>query len=469
MIIPVVLSGGMGSRLWPMSRRLSPKQFLPLTGEMSLLAMTVQRAATLPGASDPIVVCNADHRFMVTKQLTTLGIAPDAIILEPVGRNTAPAVATAALHVMEEDPEGLLLVLPSDHLIQDLEAFAQAVTVGSLAADKGQLVTFGIVPEYAATGFGYIRANQTEHSACHPIAAFIEKPDQAKADQLVADGECYWNSGMFLFRAATYLEELARFAPTMLLAVTEAMKHSHKDQNYIFLDQKAFTACPPDSIDYALMENTDKGMVVPLDCGWNDVGTWDAMWEIAAKDNQGNATRGDVITRESKDNLVIGNSRLVTTLGIENLVVIETPDAVLVADKGHAQGVKAIVDLLQKAGRCETDHHTKVDRPWGSFESLLMTEGFQVKRIIVQPGEWLSLQLHHRRQEYWVVVKGIAEVTCGDEVSTLTVGQSVHIPVEAKHRLGNPGTVPMELIEVQVGDYLGEDDIVRLEDEYGRR
>ncbi len=468
MMIPVVLSGGMGSRLWPLSRRLSPKQFLPLTGDVSLLAMTVQRASVLPGITPPIVVCNADHRFMVTEQLAALGIAPDAIILEPVGRNTAPAVAAAALHAVEKDPEALLLVLPADHLIPDTDAFARAVAAGAPWADQGQLVTFGIIPEYAATGFGYIRADKTGNGPCHPIAAFIEKPAQARAAQLVADGDCYWNSGMFLLRAATYLEELERFAPAMLPPVTRAMQNSRHDRDYIFLDQEAFTACPPDSIDYAVMEHTDKGMVVPLACAWSDVGAWDALWDIADKDDQGNAVRGDVITRESRDSLVIGSSRLVTTLGVENLVVVETPDAVLVADKDHAQGVKAIVDSLQAAGRDEADHHTKVDRPWGSFESLLKTDGFQVKRIIVQPGKRLSLQLHHRRQEHWVVVRGTAEVTCGETVSALAVDQSVYIPVETKHRLGNPGTVPLELIEVQIGDYLGEDDIERLADEYGR-
>ncbi len=468
MMIPVVLSGGMGSRLWPLSRKLSPKQFLPLAGDKSLLAMTVQRASQLPGATAPVVVCNADHRFMVTEQLADLGIAPDAIILEPVGRNTAPAVATAALHAVAKDPDALLLVLPADHLIPDTEAFAQAVANGIPEAEKGYLVTFGIVPGYPATGFGYIRADRTSGGDCYPIAAFIEKPDQAKAEQLLAGGDCYWNSGMFLLRAADFLKELERFVPAMLPPVTKALQTSRHDGDYIFLDRESFTTCPPDSIDYAVMEHTDKGMVVPLDCGWSDVGAWPALWDIAQKDEQGNATRGDVMTQETRDSLVISTSRLVTTVGLENLVVVETPDAVLVADKDHAQGVKAIVTGLQAAGREEAEHHTKVYRPWGSYESLLMTCGFQVKRIIVNPGSRLSLQLHHQRREHWVVAKGTAEVTCGDEVSILEADQSVYIPIETKHRLGNPGTIPLELIEVQIGNYLGEDDIVRFEDEYGR-
>ncbi|NCQ34842.1 mannose-1-phosphate guanylyltransferase/mannose-6-phosphate isomerase [bacterium] len=467
-MIPVILSGGMGSRLWPLSRRLSPKQFLPLTGETSLLAMTVQHASQLPGASAPLLVCNADHRFLVSEQMAGLGIAPDSLILEPVGRNTAPAVAAAALYAVKTDPEALLLVLPADHLVPDTTAFAQAVAAGTPSAMAGKLVTFGIVPAYASTGFGYIRIHRSGDGGGSPISAFIEKPDQAKAEKLIADGDCYWNSGMFLLRAATYLQELERFAPKMPPMVARALAASQRDGDYIFLDHDAFSACPSDSIDYAVMEHTDKGLVVPLECGWSDVGAWPALWDIFPKDDQGNSTRGDVMAVKTSDSLVISNSRLVATLGVDNLVVVETPDAILVAGKDHAQGVKGIVEALQAAGREESDHHTKVDRPWGSYESLLAVDGFQVKRIIVHPGQRLSLQLHHRRQEHWVVVRGTAKVTCGEEVSTLRPNQSIYIPIETKHRLDNPGTTNLELIEVQIGDYLGEDDIERFEDEYGR-
>ncbi len=468
MLIPVVLSGGMGSRLWPLSRRLSPKQFLPLTGTDSLLAMTALRTSILPEATAPIVVCNADHRFMVIEQLATVGMAPETIILEPVGRNTAPAVATAAMHAVSLDPKALLLVLPADHLIQDTEAFAQAVTSGTPAAENGQLVTFGIVPTNPATGFGYIRAGNGSQGAPLPIAAFIEKPDHTLAEQLVETGNCYWNSGMFLLGAAAYLQELKRLAPDMVESVTHAVAQARRDGCYLFLDREAFISCPADSIDYAVMEHTDKGVVVPLDCGWNDIGAWSALWDIYPRDDRGNATRGDVMLREAKDNLIFSESRLVAALGVENLVIVETPDAVLVAGRGHTQGVKSIVEALQGEGRPEAEHHTKVQRPWGSYESLLMVDGFQVKRIIVNPGQRLSLQLHHKRREHWVVVQGTAEVTCGETVSLLETNQSVYIPVETKHRLANPGHLPLELIEVQIGDYLGEDDIERYDDEYGR-
>lgn len=468
MLIPVILSGGMGSRLWPLSRKLSPKQFLPLTGKHSLLAKTVERAAGLPDSGPPLIVCNADHRFMVQDQLADLGIAPGGIILEPVGRNTAPAVAVAALQALKSDPGALLLVLPADHLIQDTETFARAVAAGVPEAATGRLVTFGIVPAHAATGFGYIRAGQSAGSACRLIDAFIEKPDQETATQLLADGDCFWNSGMFLLKAGAFLQELERHAPGMLEPVGKALDLARHDGEAIFLDAEAFAACPADSIDYAVMEHTDRGVVVPVDCGWSDIGAWPALWEIADKDTDGNALRGDVMTPGTSNSLVMSTSRLVTTLGVENLVVVETPDAVLVAEKSQAQNVKGIVEALQAADRPETEHHTKVERPWGSYESLLMTDGFQVKRIIVKPGQRLSLQLHHRRQEHWVVVRGLAEVTCGETVSNLGVDESVYIPVETKHRLGNLGTEPLELIEVQIGDYLGEDDIVRFDDEYGR-
>ena len=468
MLIPVVLSGGMGSRLWPLSRRLSPKQFLPLAGEHSLLAMTVQRASGLPDVAPPLIVCNADHRFLVQDQLQAIGIPPGSLLLEPVGRNTAPAVAAAAMRALQDDPEALLLVLPADHLIRDTAAFAAAVTSGIPAAAAGALVTFGIVPTYPAAGFGYIRAGGKDRTGCRAIAAFIEKPNRTSAEKLLANGDCYWNSGMFLLGARAYLEELGHHAPGMIGPVRRALEDGRRDGDSVFLDPQHFAGCPADSVDYAVMEHTDRGVVVPLDCGWSDIGAWPALWDITDRDDAGNAVHGDVIAPDTADSLVMSTSRLVAALGVRDLVIVESPDAVLVADKDRAQEVKGIVQALQAAGREEAEHHTRVERPWGSYESLLRAEGFQVKRIIVKPGQRLSLQLHHRRREHWVVVRGTAEVTCGDEVTTLQADQSTYIPVETKHRLGNPGPEPLELVEVQIGDYLGEDDIVRFEDEYGR-
>lgn len=468
MLVPVLLSGGVGSRLWPLSRQLNPKQFLPLVDKLSLLEQTLERAQALVSSGAPIVVCNDEHRFMVAEQLRNVEIKPGAIILEPVGKNTAPAVAVAALQALETDPDAVLLVMPADHIIADPAAFSEAVTKGLSQAQDGSLVTFGIVPESPETGYGYIRRGPAEASGCYPIAEFVEKPELEVAKQYVADGNYYWNSGMFLLGAQAYLDELRQHAPQMLAAAQAALANAEKDLDFVRLSEADFSACPSDSIDYAVMEKTSKGMVVPLSCGWNDVGSWSSLWEVGEKDDQGNVTKGDVILHDTNTSYIHSSSRLVTSVGIENVVVVETADAVLVADKDSVQNVKAIVNQLKQQQREEVNTHTKVYRPWGSYESLAMADRFQVKRIIVNPGAQLSLQMHHHRAEHWIVVSGTAVVTCGEKEFILCEDQSTYIPLGTKHRLANSGVIPLELIEVQSGSYLGEDDIVRFEDVYGR-
>lgn len=467
MLVPVLLSGGVGSRLWPLSRELSPKQFLPLTGQSSLLEQTLMRADNLQAAA-PIIVCNDEHRFMVAEQLRSVAIVPDAIILEPVGKNTAPAVAVAALHALKKDPAAVMLVMPADHVIGDVAAFSAAVNLGLAQAEQGSLVTFGIVPESPETGYGYIRRQQGADQGSYAIAEFVEKPSSEIAQQYVASGDYYWNSGMFLLGAKTYLDELQQHAPAMLQAATAAYEQSVNDLDFVRLNAEAFAACPSDSIDYAVMEKTAKGMVVPLSCGWNDVGAWSSLWEVGEKDRSGNVVRGDTILQDTENSYIHSSSRLVTTIGIDSIVVVETADAILVADKSRVQDVKAIVNSLKAQQREEVNTHTKVYRPWGSYESLVVADRFQVKRIIVNPKQKLSLQLHHHRAEHWVVVSGTAIVTCGETQSVLTEDQSTYIPLGTKHRLENAGVIPLEIIEVQSGSYLGEDDIVRFEDVYGR-
>ena len=469
MLIPVLLSGGVGSRLWPLSRELYPKQFLPLTGDRSLLVATAERAAAMPGSSAPIVVCNEAHRFLVAEQLRSAAIEAAAILLEPVGRNTAPAVAAAALQARDMDPDAILLVMPADHAIADTAAFAAAVGEGLAAAQQGKLVTFGIVPTAPETGYGYIQGRPSDADAgCLIIEQFVEKPDRATAERYLASGDFFWNSGMFLLSARTYLEEMAVHAPAMLAAVQRAVDGARKDLDFIRLEAAAFTECPADSIDYAIMEHTRRGVVLPLACGWSDVGAWSTLWEIGARDSDGNVTSGDVLVQDTANSYIAASSRLVATAGVSDLVVVETADAVLVADRGKVQDIKAIVTRLKEQQRSEVSVHTRVYRPWGSYESLVVGERFQVKRIIVNPGQRLSLQMHHHRAEHWIVVSGTATVTCGEQVLTLSEDQSTYIPLGTKHRLENPGVIPLELIEVQTGSYLGEDDIVRFEDVYGR-
>lgn len=470
-IIPVILSGGSGSRLWPLSRSLRPKQFLSLTGKESLFQLTLERLRSLntSGELSPIVVANDDHRFLVAEQCREIGVHPSKLILEPVARNTAPAIAVAAIAAMEQGADPLLLVLPSDHLFANPKAFLDAVRIATAGALKGGLVTFGIVPDYPETGYGYIKAKGSlAKGAALPVAQFVEKPNVSLAQQYVDSGEYAWNSGMFLFKASSLLAELAQHDTVMLNACKAAWQASKVDLDFTRLDKESFAKCPSLSIDYAVMEKTQKAVVVPLDAGWNDVGAWSSVWQVQAQDPAGNATRGDVMLEDAKNSYVHADHRLVTLLGVEDLIVVETSDAVLVANKNASQDVKKIVDRLKKNQRTEADLHREVFRPWGSYDSIDMGSRYQVKRITVKPGAKLSVQMHHHRAEHWIVVSGTAKVRIADQEQMLTENESVYIPIGAVHSLENPGKVNLELIEVQSGSYLGEDDIVRFEDKYGR-
>lgn len=463
-ILPVILSGGSGTRLWPLSREAYPKQFLPLVGDVTMLQATWNRVAAIAGAA-PIVVANQEHRFMAAEQLRECDVTPQALILEPIGRNTAPAIAIAALQALAAGEDALLLVLPSDHVVRDDAAFHAAVKQAAVAADAGKLVTFGIVPTAPETGYGYIKAQAG--NGVHPVDRFVEKPDLATAQQYVSSGEYYWNSGMFLFKASRYLQELDSLQPAILAACRTALDKASRDSDFIRLDADAFAASPSDSIDYAVMEKTGDAAVVPLDAGWNDVGSWSALWEVSDKDADGNACHGDVIALDCRNSYAYGN-RLIAMVGLEDVVVVETDDAVFVGHKDRVQDVKEIVAQIKRDGRSEAAAHRKVYRPWGAYDSIDNGARFQVKRITVKPGATLSLQMHHHRAEHWIVVSGTAEVTRGEEVILLAENQSTYIPLGVTHRLKNPGKLPLELIEVQSGSYLGEDDIVRFEDQYGR-
>lgn len=467
MLIPVLLSGGVGSRLWPVSREGRPKQFLPLGGAGSMLQQTQSRLAKIPHG-DPIVVCNEEHRFLVAEQLREVGAASDTIILEPEGRNTAPAIALAAVQALKTDPDAILLVLPADHYIGNPEAFAATVSTALPVAQQGSLVTFGVVPARPETGYGYIRAGADLAEGVRELAEFVEKPDLATATKYLEDGNYLWNSGMFLFRADRYLDALAQHAPEIDGACRQAMSSATSDLDFLRPDKAAFEKCPSDSIDYAVMEHTEKGAVAPLDCDWSDIGAWSALWEVGDADGAGNVTRGDVILDDTNNSYVHSESRLVTTTGVDDLVIVETADAVMVASRDKVQNVKNIVNALKAAGRPEATVHQRVFRPWGSYESLIVSDRFQVKRIVVNPGGKLSLQKHYHRAEHWIVVHGTAEVTKGDETFVLAEDQSTYIPLGVTHRLFNHGKIPLELIEVQSGSYLGEDDIVRFDDVYGR-
>ena len=467
MLTPVILSGGVGSRLWPISREFHPKQFLPLAGELSMLQETLQRTSDLE-TSDPMVVCNEEHRFTVAEQLRQVELITSALILEPQGRNTAPAVALAALHAIALDPDAVLLVLPADHLIQDVRAFVSAVNKALPLAQSGHLMTFGIIPTTPETAYGYIQRGESLGGDSFEISQFVEKPNKETAQAYLEQGSYLWNSGMFLLQARAYLEELGKHAPQMLACCREAMAAAEVDMDFVRPNREAFLACPSDSIDYAVMEKTGCGAVASLDCGWNDIGAWSALWDVAQRDERGNACRGDVIVDSCSNSYLRSESRLIAALGVDNLVIVETADAVLVADRNTVQDVKRIVTQLKQLGRPEATTHRRVYRPWGSYETLVNAGRFQVKRIIVSPGGTLSLQMHHHRAEHWVVVHGTAQVTCEDKVFMLGEDQSTYIPLGHKHRLVNPGETPLELIEVQSGDYLGEDDIVRFEDIYGR-
>jgi mannose-1-phosphate guanylyltransferase/mannose-6-phosphate isomerase len=468
MLVPVILSGGAGTRLWPLSRELHPKQLLPLLGSHTMLQDTVRRLAGLEVGA-PMVVCNEAHRFLVAEQLRAIDCKPRAIVLEPAGRNTAPAIALAAhatLAAEEGDP--LLLVLPADHVMPDIPAFHRAIELASAAARNGALVTFGIVPTSPETGYGYIRRGSLA-GASYRIAEFVEKPDASRAQAFLASGDYYWNSGMFLFRARRYLEELEKFAPDIAAACGNSFAGAVRDLDFTRIDPVAFRDCRSDSIDYAVMEKTSDAVVVPLDAGWSDVGNWTSLHAACEHDAQGNALFGDVMVEDTHDSYVYSSSRLVATVGLRDHVVVETKDAVLVAPKDRAQDVKKLVARLKAFGRYEHSLHREVFRPWGSYDSIDVGERFQVKRLIIHPGGALSLQMHHHRAEHWIVVSGTASVTRGEETFLLEENQSTYIPVGVRHRIENPGRIPLHIIEVRSGSYFGEDDIVRLEDRYGRQ
>lgn len=469
MLVPVILSGGSGTRLWPLSRKNLPKQFLPLTGDSTLFQQTVARTRSIDDIAPPIIVCSEEHRFLVAEQLLEMKVSGASILLEPAARNTAPAIALAAWHAVKKDPKAILLVLPADHLIGDQASFAEAVRKAAPLAQQGWLVTFGIRPEGPETGFGYIRRAEALDDSAFRVRQFVEKPDRATAESYVAAGDYEWNSGMFMFEARRYLEELQLHAPRMHEATGEACALALADLDFVRIDKDAFAASPEDSIDYAVMEKTARAAVVPVSCGWSDIGSWAALWSASERDGDGNRLEGDVIAIDSRNCLMRASERrMIAALGVSDLVIVDTPDATLVAPRERVQDVKRLVDQLKSAGRQEHLFHRKVYRPWGSYDSLDVGERFQVKRIMVKPGAALSLQKHQHRAEHWIIVSGTAEVTRDEEVFVLNENQSTYLPLGAVHRLRNTGTQPLELIEVQSGDYLGEDDIVRLEDVYGR-
>lgn len=464
-IIPVVMSGGSGTRLWPLSRKHKPKQFLSLFGDDSMFQQTLIRLQGLATAS-PIVVCNEHHRFMVAEQLQEIGIGAPSILLEPMGRNTAPAIASAAFQAQNLDTDPILLVLAADHVIADNKAFHKAISEAQEQAASGKLVTFGIVPSSAHTGYGYIQADKKNCIAS--VKQFVEKPDIATAEQYLAAGNYYWNSGMFMFKASVFIDELTKYAPEIVKQCQAAVNDSQRDLDFVRLEKKAFEACPSDSIDYALMEKTDKAVVVPLDAGWNDVGSWSSLWECSEQDENNNVIKGDVELLNVENSYVHSETRLISALGVKDLVIVETADAVMVASKEQAQNIKDIVAVLKAKSRPEAENHRLCYRPWGYYDSIDLGERFQVKRICVKPGASLSLQMHHHRAEHWVVVHGTAEVTRDGDKFLLAENESTFIPVGKTHRLHNPGKVPLEIIEIQSGGYLGEDDIVRFEDTYHR-
>ena len=465
-MVPVILSGGSGTRLWPYSRSAYPKQFLPLVSERTMLQETVLR---FNESDTPIVVCNEEHRFMVAEQLRSIDVQANSIILEPVGRNTAPAIALAALRVLQKEDQ-LLIVLPADHIIPDLDAFLAAVSTAESAAMQGDLVTFGVVPTYAETGYGYLKAGDTRvgSSEVFSVDQFLEKPNVKNASKYIECGDYFWNSGMFLFKASRYIEELQKHAPEMVAACRAALELATDDLDFVRVDKSSFEACPSDSIDYAVMEKTDRAVMVPLDAGWNDVGSWASLWSASEKDENGNSIKGDVIAEDTTDCYIQGESKLIATVGLESVVVVQTDDTILVATKDKVHNVKQIVERLKQMDRPETMFHRKVFRPWGYYDSIDYGERFQVKRLMVKPGAKLSVQMHHHRAEHWVVVSGTAEVRNGDNIMMLNENESTYIPIGVTHSLANPGTLPLEIIEVQSGSYLGEDDIVRFEDVYGR-
>jgi len=472
-LLPLILCGGTGSRLWPLSRESYPKQYLPLTSDTSktLLQQTIERLSGISNQENPIFVCNEQHRFIVAEQLRTTNLKPKRIILEPFGRNTAPAIAIAALTATENGADPILLVLSSDHVVKDNEKFLKSIQAAKKYAKKGNLVTFGIIPTSPETGYGYIESVEPleiNSLIASPISKFIEKPDLDKAKRLVSDPRFTWNSGMFLFKASVFLKELQKYSPEVIECCKNALKENHLDMDFQRLDKEAFKYCPNISIDVAVMEKTKLGSVLPLDVGWSDIGSWKSIWEGSKKDKNGNVLLGNVITKDLNNCYVRSEGRLVVSLGVENLLIVETNDAILIAHKDHDQDIKKVVNQLIKENRDEGKTHKKVYRPWGNYTSIAEGERWQVKRIEVKPKGSLSLQMHHHRAEHWIVVTGTAKIEVDDENLLLGENQSIYIPLGSRHRLTNPGRIPLILIEVQSGSYLSEDDIVRLEDIYGR-
>ncbi|MBW3637800.1 MAG: mannose-1-phosphate guanylyltransferase/mannose-6-phosphate isomerase, partial [Armatimonadetes bacterium] len=465
---PVLLCGGYGTRLWPLSRTALPKQFLPLLSQHSLLQDTLKRLIGIKGQAAPIVLCNNDHRFLLADQLLEIETVPAALIIEPVARNTAPAVALAAFQALQRDPNAQLLVLSSDHAIRDVAAFHRAITIARESAQNGFLTTLGVVPDKPETGYGYIECGDKLPSGASAVKRFVEKPDAARAAEFIADPNFLWNSGTFLFGAAQFLEELQQYAPDVYNATKTALENAHTDLDFIRVEEESFSNAPAISVDYAVMEKTACAAVVPVEMGWSDVGSYAALWEVEEKDADGNAARGETAIFEAKNCYVHAEKQLVALLGVEDLVVVATPDAILVTKKERSQDVKHIVDELKKQGRTEHEVHTKVFRPWGWYEGVDRGERFQVKQLVVKPGQKSSMQIHHHRSEHWVVVKGTAEVTLSGEKRLLSEDESIYIPLGAPHRIYNPGRIPLHFIEVQSGSYLEENDIVRIDDEYGR-
>ncbi len=468
-LYPVILSGGSGSRLWPLSREYFPKPLLPLVSEQTLLQETATRLDGLAGLGDAVYVCNEEHRFLVAEQIAELGKTPSTIILEPEGRNTAPALTLAALYLVKRDADAMMVVMPADHVMTAPQQFVEAVEQGSHNAEQGALVTFGIVPASPETGYGYIkRDQQVDDSAAYRVARFVEKPDRETAEQYVSEGDYFWNSGIFLMRADRWLDEISQHRPDILKACRQAMNKGTQDSDFFRVNKQDFHECPGDSIDYAVMEKTERAVVMPISAGWSDIGAWSALWDVCDRDADGNVMQGDVIAEDTRNAFLVAQHRCLATVGLDNVVVIETADAVLVASKDKAQDVKAIVSRLKESGREEHKVHRQVYRPWGSYEGIDEGPRFQVKRLTVKPGAQLSLQMHHHRAEHWVVVKGTARVTCGEQTFDLHENESTYIPIGQTHRLENPGNIPLEVIEIQSGSYLGEDDIVRFEDVYDR-
>ena len=467
-IIPVILSGGSGTRLWPLSRKQYPKQYLPLVGDNTIFQETILRLNGIENLADPVIICNVDHRFLVAEQCQQIDITNPTVLLEPIGRNTAPAIAAAALQSLKLSDDAVLLVLSADHVIQDIDIFHSAINIANKQAQDGKLVTFGIIPTDANTNFGYIKSSNDDNDGAFRVKEFVEKPDLPTAQTYLEQGNYLWNSGMFMFKASTLIDELTTYSSDIVKAVSASVDKATIDLGFIRLEKQAFESSPSDSIDYALMEKSNNVVVVPLGTGWNDIGSWSALYEIGNKDQNNNVIRGDVISTETTNSYIRADHHMVVTIGVDNLIVADTPDATLIATKDKVLQIKQVVEQLQQKGRCEGQLHRKVYRPWGWYDSIDKGERFQVKRICVNPGASLSLQKHSHRAEHWIVVTGTAKVTNGDTIELLSENQSTYIPIGVLHRLENTGKLPLEIIEVQSGSYLGEDDIERYEDQYGR-